>query len=36
MEHCNRIARNRFVLEFWKLNFKMILDSLNFLENVEG
>lgn len=36
MEHCNRIARNRFVLEFWKLNCKMILDSLNFLENIEG
>lgn len=36
MEHCNRIARNRFVLEFWKLNCKMILDSLNFLENVKG
>lgn len=42
MEHCNRIARNRFVLEFWKLNCnsesdrKLILDSLNFLENVEG
>lgn len=42
MEHCNRIARNRFVLEFWKLNCnsesdrKLILESLSFLENVEG